>query len=359
MEVFEMKKKLSILLILVLVLSLFTPAQGAVKTKKVKLKAGTTVTEYAVKGFQKISLNISGASYTWKSTNKKVATVSKKGKIKLISRGSTKITATRKKKTYTLKLNVETPYLSRSSVSLFKERQTTISVIGTKQKVSYKSSNKTIATVTSSGRITGVSDGTCYVTATIAGAVTLKCVVSVRNLPNHTVTPTPTPTPTPAIPTPTPIPVVPTYMSGNYRVGIDIPSGTYVFYADSDKWSGYFCESTDANKKNIIENENFSYNDIYTITDGNYLELSRCHAIPISYNPHIDTKKTGSFIVGKHIPAGTYRLTCTSNNTRGYFCIYENTYKQKIIANDNFTNNAFCTVEEGQLLLLSRCVIDW
>ena len=204
-----MKKKLSILLVLILVLSLFTPTYGAAKTKKVKLKAGKTVTAYAIKGYQKISLNISGTSYKWKSSNKNVATVSKKGKITLKAKGTSKITAVKKKKTYTLKLVVEAPYFSRSSAAIMKGQTTSsVGVIGTKQAVKYKSTNPAVAKVTSKGRITGVSAGTCYITATIANAVTLKCIVSVRDLPTPTVTPVPaTPTPTPtSTPTPTPIP---------------------------------------------------------------------------------------------------------------------------------------------------------
>lgn len=141
------------------------------------------------------------------------------------------------------------------------------------------------------------------------------------------------------------------YSSGQYKVGTDIPSGEYVLFASDGK--GYFCLSSDGNADDIIVNDNFEYNSILTINDGEYLNLTRCYAIPIAENPTVETTQTGMFLVGKHIPAGEYKLDAGSDS--GYYCIYSSSRQDNIVSNDNFDGQRYVTVSDGQYLLLSRC----
>lgn len=107
------------------------------------------------------------------------------------------------------------------------------------------------------------------------------------------------------------------YSSGQYKVGTDIPSGEYILFASGG--NGYFCLSSDGNESDIIVNDNFEYDSILTINDGEYLNLSRCYAVSITENPTVETTQTGMFLVGKHIPAGEYKLDAGSDS--GYYCI--------------------------------------
>ena len=103
-----MKSKLyRILALLLLTLMIVSPIQSAIPTeaasyklnkKKVTLTVGSTYT-LKVKGTSKRA--------TWKTSNKKIATVSKTGKIKAKKAGSAKITAKVKKKTLTCKVTVK------------------------------------------------------------------------------------------------------------------------------------------------------------------------------------------------------------------------------------------------------------
>ncbi|MDO4302110.1 MAG: hypothetical protein Q4D26_12090 [Clostridia bacterium] len=68
------------------------------------------------------------------------------------------------------------------------------------------------------------------------------------------------------------------YTDGMYKVGVDIPAGEYVAYPTSDSCKGYFCISSDANQDDIITNDNFVGQRYFSISDGQYLELSRCEA---------------------------------------------------------------------------------
>lgn len=142
-----------------------------------------------------------------------------------------------------------------------------------------------------------------------------------------------------------------TYSSGMYKVGTDIPSGEYVVFAKSG--TGYFCVSSDSNQNDITFNDNFEYNSIITVEDGEYLDLSRCYAVPLSDDPDVELGGSGMFLVGTHIPAGEYKID--SGNEYGYYCIYSSSRQDHIIANDNFTGTTYVTVDNGQYLEFSRC----
>ena len=141
------------------------------------------------------------------------------------------------------------------------------------------------------------------------------------------------------------------YSAGVYKVGTDLPAGEYVVFASGG--AGYFCVSSDSNQNNILFNDNFSTNSIITVNDGEYVNLSRCYAIPISEDPEVSTSDSGMFKVGTHIPAGEYKIDSGADS--GYYCIYSNSRQDNIVANDNFTGQNYVTVSDGQYLVLSRC----
>lgn len=148
------------------------------------------------------------------------------------------------------------------------------------------------------------------------------------------------------------------YASGNYKVGADIPAGKYVLIPNKSGVSAYFSYSTDANGRDIIENDNFNGNSIIEIRNDEYLDLSRCTAYPIDNYPPIEPSDgyftDGFYIVGVHIPAGEYRLETTGKYS-GYYCLYNDLRRDDIDSNDNFENARYISVQEGQYLLLNRC----
>ena len=141
------------------------------------------------------------------------------------------------------------------------------------------------------------------------------------------------------------------YENGTYKIGVDMPGGEYVLFTDS---SGYFSVSSDSSGNSILFNDNFKNNSIVTIKNGEYLKLSRCYAEPISDVKLLSTDGEGMFLVGEHLSAGEYKLQATES---GYYCIYSNSRHDDIIDNDNFENETYVTVRNGQYLLLSRAWI--
>ena len=114
---------------------------------------------------------------SWKSSNKKIVTVNKKGVIKAGKKnGTAKITVTLASgKKATLKVKVQSPRVNttkikglKSKVSLKKGEKLTlkpaISPLTSQDKVTYTSSNKKVATVNKKGVITAKKKGTVKIT---------------------------------------------------------------------------------------------------------------------------------------------------------------------------------------------------
>lgn len=145
-----------------------------------------------------------------------------------------------------------------------------------------------------------------------------------------------------------------------YKVGVDIPAGKYKLFVTQGR--GYYGVCEDANCSDILQNDNFNgqaYIDIYS---GQFLELNRCYAVPMSEAKMYDNDSyygSGEYLVGKEIPAGQYRVVAESG-ARGYFALetFDGNGSRDIIVNNNFSNAAYVEAKPGQILVLNRCSIS-
>ena len=144
------------------------------------------------------------------------------------------------------------------------------------------------------------------------------------------------------------------YAGGTYEVGVDIPAGEYAVFVISDK-QGKFNVSRDRTGDETIFKDSFRYNSIFTVREGEYLQLNNCRAKKIETVDSINTSGNGMFKIGTYLPAGEYELVADSDS--GYYCIYNNSRFEDIIKNDNFEGNIYVSVKDGQYLKLSRCHI--
>ena len=222
----------------VLATSIATPSEGittpvsavtvqAATKKAVSLK----VTGKTVGVGQSVKLKATatkGAKLTYKSSNKSVATVSSKGVVTGKKPGSVKITVTAKKskyktvkKTVTVKIVKGSQTITASNQSLVIGQNKKIGATA-KTKLSYKSSNSKVVTVSKSGSLKATGIGTAKITITATGNGSYKkasrtITVTVTKKNETVVSPTPTkepekpattpkPTQTPQEPTTTPEP---------------------------------------------------------------------------------------------------------------------------------------------------------
>lgn len=184
------KKMFTVMLALCVALSMamasVTANAATKKPKKIYLK--TTSTTVDIKGKVKVSVykvkpSKASKSVKWKSSNKKVATVSKSGYVTGKKKGTVKITATSKKnkkakKTIKIKvkdLKAKSVTMSKKSANMYPGQKSALkaTVKGQtgfyNQGVAWKSSNTKIATVDSKGNVTAKAAGSATITATERG----------------------------------------------------------------------------------------------------------------------------------------------------------------------------------------------
>ena len=154
------QKLVLLILTLALAISVFSTAAWATprmsKTKLTLLKGQT----YTLK------VKKAEGTVNWSSKKKTIATV-KNGKVKAKKKGTVYIIAKVDGARLKCKVTVEDPKLSKSKATLDPGKTLALQLKGTKQKITWKSSNKKIATVSSKGLVKGVAAGTAKITATV------------------------------------------------------------------------------------------------------------------------------------------------------------------------------------------------
>ena len=182
-----MKKKNRLLLILaVLVVMMAYPltANAAIKINKKSISI-------FVKKTYKLKVTGTKKTVKWSSSNKNVATVSKKGVVKGIGRGICKIKAKVGKKQYTCKVTVKIPVKQvrffEDTYSVYIGDKLKLEAIvspedANKKSLTWKSSNTKVATVTSKGVVKGISEGKATITAKAKDGSGKKasCIVTVE-----------------------------------------------------------------------------------------------------------------------------------------------------------------------------------
>lgn len=116
---------------------------------------------------------------TYKSNNGVVA-VNSNGKIYARKKGTAIITVKAGSKSVKSQITVEDPKLSKTSLSLNVGKKYTLKVTGTKQKITWSSSNKSVATVNSNGVVTARRAGSSKITAKVLGK-NYVCTVTVKS----------------------------------------------------------------------------------------------------------------------------------------------------------------------------------
>lgn len=167
------------------------------KPTKITLKATSKTVD--IKGKVKVSVKSvkpskASKSVTYKSSNKKIATVSSKGTVTGKKKGTVKITATSKKnKKVKSTIKIKVKDLKASSVKLNTTSKTVASGKTTtlkatvkgatgfyNQGVTWKSSNTKVATVSSKGVVKGIAAGQATITATEkGGSKKATCLITV------------------------------------------------------------------------------------------------------------------------------------------------------------------------------------
>ena len=178
-----MKKAAAAMIAMLAVVAVFgtsVPAQAASKAPK-SLSVKVTTKTVDIKGKSTISVKSvkpanASKAVTYKSSNKKIVTVNKNGVIKAGKKtGKAKITVTLASgKKATLKVKVQKAKVTTTKITGLKSKVTikkgeklalkaNLKPLTTQNKVTYKSSNKKVATVSKTGVVKAKGKGSCYI----------------------------------------------------------------------------------------------------------------------------------------------------------------------------------------------------
>lgn len=114
----------------------------------------------------------------WYTSNKTIAAVSSNGTVKGVKPGSATITAKVNGRTFVCKVKVEKPVINFTSRTLLKGYNYKMSFSGTTLKPTWKSSNTSIVTIDSNGKMSAKKKGSTTVKGTVGG-VTYTCKIKV------------------------------------------------------------------------------------------------------------------------------------------------------------------------------------
>ena len=159
------------------------------------------------------------------------------------------------------------------------------------------------------------------------------------------------------------------FSSGMYKIGQDMPAGEYkLFSTDGLMGVSYFEVSKDSTGtlESIIANDNFFSFTYVTVSDGQYFKFTDARAVPVAEadktGPEDGKYPSGMYKVGVDIPAGEYKVAPEENSTLGYG-YYDITRSSRhslddIVANDNFEDSRYITIQNGQYLKLNEAYIQ-
>lgn len=168
-----MKKMKKLLLLVLIALSLTAPSTVPIigSVESVQAAAQISKKNAVLLTGQTMQLKVKDADskIKWSSSNKTVATVKNNGLVTAKKKGTAVITAETDKTVLQCKVTVQTPRISQSSRTLNKGKTVRLTVSGTNQKITWKTSNSRVATVSASGVVAAKSAGTCKIYATVLG----------------------------------------------------------------------------------------------------------------------------------------------------------------------------------------------
>ena len=177
-------KQLLLLLLAVCLFSTVSPelVSSAAGTQKVQISARKMT---LIKG-QKKTLKLKGnrKKVKWSSTKRAVAAVSAKGVVTARKAGTTVIKAKVGTKTYSCKVIVEAPKLNKTSITLKEGSSCQLKMLGTRQKVKWSSSARSVVTVSATGKVKAKQvkkDTSARITASVGGKK-YSCKVLVKDV---------------------------------------------------------------------------------------------------------------------------------------------------------------------------------
>lgn len=188
-----MKKTVSILMMAIMLFMCgFTSTEANAATKVTLNKKTVSV---RVGCNTKLQLKNATSTVTWKSADESIAKVSAKGTVTGIKKGTTKISATYKKKTYKCTVTVKSSKIGAANrilpvgqsyqfwvIKRSQKSNETVNDVKVSATVKWKSSDSKVAKVNKNGLVVAKKEGTAKITAKVKGETYSRTVTVVKPL---------------------------------------------------------------------------------------------------------------------------------------------------------------------------------
>ncbi|MEH6956385.1 Ig-like domain-containing protein [Neobacillus drentensis] len=276
------------------------------KTVKVsKTRLSVTAGKTAV-----LTANVSPSDSTdktvkWKSSNTKIVTVDRNGKIYAKRKGTAIVTASvNHARVVKVKVTVTPPVMARSvkinksSTILYKGQTLTLTATVspsnvTDKTVKWKSSNTRVAKVDRYGKVTAVGAGTAKITAKTTNGKWTAATIKV--------------------------PYVKYLSAGNWKAGKDLPAGRYQITTSSGSGNLFIGIGTNHFVNEILSSGEDGFGVTVVTTDikaGDTIQIAGLDSVKFTRvtNVKSNTLHSGYWTVGKDIASGRYKVTTTSGS---------------------------------------------
>ncbi|MGN0612894.1 MAG: hypothetical protein ACI4JB_03260 [Porcipelethomonas sp.] len=160
--------------------------------------------------------------------------------------------------------------------------------------------------------------------------------------------------------------------SGTYKIGEDIPEGTYLMITDGSGRelfpAGIYSDSEASDGSNLSSDTWASFSRYVTLKEPGYLDFSGANVYELKKNDPVNDphEHSGMFLVGRDIEPGTYVLTFDKHysdfDSRADYAKYSIYSDVDMVApvvkeQGDFEEGMEITLQEGDYLKLEECVI--
>lgn len=145
------------------------------------------------------------------------------------------------------------------------------------------------------------------------------------------------------------------YSEGTYKIGDDMPAGTYVGFG-SQQWTGGASLYADAALTEELNSGNNWTNHFLFVTtsEGQFLKVNDLFLVPFDELLSKGLEHYGIFTVGKTLPVGQYKLEPLSSESKGFFKQYRDYTEESGEAYEIFPSAIYRTFMEGEIVVLQN-----
>lgn len=154
------------------------------------------------------------------------------------------------------------------------------------------------------------------------------------------------------------------YESGSYLVGRDIPAGEYALIAAENAiLSTITVRTNDSADSDLIAYGLINHQAMVHLDEGTWVTLSEVTAYPLSDSPAKGLEDgvagEGAYVVGLHIPAGTYTVSATEKAPLSSYSVYDGMLgtDAQLIKFEVLHDDVSVELAEGEYIELSGCQI--